>query len=604
MTHECWNKQVLWVDLTNESTKVETLDTSVYEQWLGGRGLGTYLLYRYLKPGVDPLGPENMMIFSVGPLQGLPSPSAGKFALISKSPLTDLYLDTYCGGAFGREFKKAGYDAVIVTGRAAKPTVLVINDDKIEFRDAQDLWGLGIHKTTRKLEEEFGKDSSVFAIGPAGENLVLIATACCEIAHQTGRGGAGAILGSKNLKAIVTHGTGSVGASNLEGIRAINAAINKSWQTIEGQEAFKDYGTTFLPGVSNGLGQLPTRNFRSGFFEDIENMDPAVLKEWGTGTHYSCPHCILRCTHAFKTKDPYESSDVETALEYESMGMMGPNCAISDLQTLLKLNYACDELGLDTISFGVVTGFAMEAFEKGILTESDIGFPLPFGDGEGAIKLLKLIAYKEGIGKVLSQGVRKASKEIGKGSEEFAVHVKGLEVPAWDPRGRRGMGLSYATAAIGGSHLRGWPGTTDPPDVSGLDMVESLIESRFQKILRDSAMTCQFTFRNPLSMDQLRELINLASGLSYSDEDLHRFTQRVETLSRMFNMREGASRKDDVLPPRLWEPQADGPKKGMMSAVSKEDFEAQLDKFYELRGWDKTGTPTKETLELLGLSNM
>jgi aldehyde:ferredoxin oxidoreductase len=605
LTHECWNKQILWVDLTNKTTKVEPLEESVYEQWIGGRGLATYLVYKYLKPGIDPLSPDNILAFATGPLQGLPAPSVGKFAIVSKSPLTGLYFDTYCGGAFGREFKKAGYDAVLVKGRAAKPTVLVIDDDKIEFRDAGDIWGKGIYKSTEKLEKELGKDVSVFTIGPAGENMVKVATACCEIAHQTGRGGTGAILGSKNLKAIVTHGTGSIGASDIKTMRTINSTISKGWKTVEGQDAYKRHGTAMLPAVSNSLGQLPSFNFRSGFFEDIEKLDPEILKQWDVGVHKSCPHCVMRCTHSFKTENPFESgSEVETAMEYESIGMMGPNCGISDFQTLIKMNYACDDLGLDTISSGVIIGFAMEAFEKGILTESDIGFSLAFGDGEAAIKLLRMIAYKEGIGKVLSQGVRAASKEIGKGSEAFAVHVKGLEVPAWDPRGRKGMGLSYATSAIGGSHLRGWPATTDPPDTSALDVIESMIEGRFQKIIRDSAIICQFTFRNPVTMDQLRELINAASGLNYDDDGVHLFTQRVETLSRLFNMREGTSRKDDVLPPRLWEPQANGPRKGMTSAVSKEDFEAQLDKFYTLRGWDKTGKPTKETLELLGLSEL
>jgi aldehyde:ferredoxin oxidoreductase len=605
LTHECWKKQILWVDLTKKTTKVQTLKESVYEQWVGGRGLATYLLYRYLKPSVDPLSPQNILIFATGPLQGLPAPSSGKFALVTKSPLTGLYLDCYCGGAFGQEFKKSGYDAVLVKGRAAKPTVLVINDDKIEFRDAQDLWGQGVYKTTKKLEKELGKGASVFAIGPAGENMVKNATACCEIAHQTGRGGAGAIMGSKNLKAVVANGTGSIEAADIGAMRAIHGPVSKGWKTVEGQDAFKDYGTTFLPAVSNSLGQLPTRNFRSGYFEEVDKMDPAVLAKWNIGAHHSCPQCVMRCTHAFQTEDPYEpGSKVESTIEYESLGMLGPNCGISDLQTLLKMNYACDNFGLDTISLGVVIGFAMEAFEKGILTEDDIGFPLPFGDGEAAIKLLKMIAYKEGIGKVLSQGVRAASKEIGKGSEKFAVHVKGLEVPAWDPRGRKGMGLSYVTCAVGGSHLRGWPATTDPPDTSALDVVESLVEARVQKILRDCLILCLYTYRLPLSIPQSISLLNAASGLNFDESSIALLSQRIETLSRLFNIREGTSRKDDVLPPRLWEPEATGPRKGMTSAVSKEDFEAQVDKFYELRGWDKRGRPKKKTLELLGLSKI
>jgi aldehyde:ferredoxin oxidoreductase len=441
-------------------------------------------------------------------------------------------------------------------------------------------------------------------IGPAGEKLVPYATGCCDIAHQTGRGGAGAILGSKNLKAIVARGSGSINAADLDRIREINRSTSKVWKTRE--LGFKDYGTAFLVEVANDMGQYPTRNWQNGYFDEYENLDPAVMeKKWGLGAHFSCPHCVMKCTRAYKTSDPDNPDlSVESTVEYETFGLLGGNIGISDPEVVFKLNYLCDNLGLDTITAGSALGFAMEAFEKGILSEKEIGFSLNFGDAEAAIKLTKMIANREGIGDILAKGVRQAAKEIGKGSENFAVHVKGLETAAWDPRGRKGMGLSYATAAVGASHLRGWPATTDPPVESALDMVMSMILGRAEKILRDSLVVCHFTFRLPLSSGQMIELLNAATGMNYTEEDMGNYAHRVETLSRLFNIREGASRKDDVLPPRFWEPQTHGPKKGMISYISKEDYEACLDLFYELRGWDLSGVPTDETLEMLELSDI
>jgi aldehyde:ferredoxin oxidoreductase len=513
-------------------------------------------------------------------------------------------LDTYCGGALGREIKRAGFDAICVTGKAEKPTSLHINNDTVEFRSASKLWGLGVYKTTQILIDQSEKGSSVYTIGPAGENTVSFAAGCCEIAHQTGRGGSGAILGSKNLKAVVARGTKKINSADIDTIREINRSTAQVWK--ERELGFKDYGTAVLVEVSNSLGQYPTRNWQNGFFDDYENLDPELMEEeWGLGKHHSCPHCVMRCTRAYKTNNPDNpESEVESMVEYETLGLMGGNIGNSDPEVVLKLNYLCDNLGLDTITTGSVIGFAMEAFEKGILSEKEIGFSLRFGNADAAIRLVKMIANKEGIGAILSKGVKKAAEEIRKGSEKFAVHVKGLETAAWDPRGRKGMGLSYATAAVGSSHLRGWPATTDPPIDSGLDMVESMIQSRTEKILRDSLIVCHFTFRLPLVLSQMITLLNAASGLNYTESDIALYAQRVETLSRLFNIREGASRKDDVLPQRFWEPETHGPREGMVSYINKEDFDACLDKFYELRGWDINGSPTDETLKLLGLSNM
>ena len=604
MSLKGWNGRILWIDLTKKTTRLEKLPSKIYEDYVGGKGLGTYLLYSNLKGGVDPLGPENILFFMTGPLQGLPAPNVGRWCLVTKSPLSGFILDTHCGGPLGREIKNAGYDALAITGKSDRPVTLVIEDDHVDFIDAQPIWGKGTVEATRILHEETVKGSAVYVIGPAGENLVLTATGCCELAHQTGRGGAGAVLGSKNLKGVVVRGTSKIEAANVDAIREVNKAITKVWNEKPDID-FKKYGTPFLLEVSNERGQFPTRNWESGYFQGYESLTPEEMLEWYVGAHQSCPHCIMRCTHAYRTKNPYGSgSEVETTVEYETLGLCGGNLGINDAQCVFQLNYLCDDLGLDTISAGGLVGFTMEAFEKGVVSEEELGFPLPFGDCEGAKKLVMLIARKEGIGAVLAKGVRAAAEEIGKGSESFAVHVKGLDIPAWDPRGKKGMGLSYATSSIGASHLRGWPQTTDQPDSSALDVIESMIEQRDIKILRDSLEVCHFTYHMPLAHDQNIAMLNGATGLNYDEKRIADFAQRVETLARLFNIREGLTRADDVLPQRFWEGEKGGPAKGMKAFVDREDFENSLDMFYELRGWGKDGIPKEVTIKKLGLASL
>jgi len=599
-----WNGKILWVDLTKKTSKTEDIPSQVYENFIGGKGLGAYLLYRSLEPKTDPLGPDNILFFVTGPLQGLSAPSVGRWAIVTKSPLTGAFLDSHCGGPLGREIKKSGYDVVAVIGQSDTPITLVIENSEVRFDDAEDLCGKGTHETTRILHERNPKGSAVYVIGPAGENLVLSALGCCELAHQTGRGGIGAILGSKNLKGVVVKGTKKIVSKHPESLREINTMVAKLWKEKEGND-FKNFGTGSLVEIANARGQFPTRNWENGFFEEYENLLPEKYQHLATGAHLSCPHCILRCTHAYKIEDPSNpGSEVESTLEYETIGLCGGNLGISDPVAVLRLNFLADDLGLDTISAGSAIGFAMDAFENGILTEDEIGFPLRFGDAEAALKLMRKIAYREGIGEVLAKGVRLAAQEIGKGSDKLAVHVKGLETPAWDPRGKKGLGLSYATAAVGASHLRGWPQTTEMPDSSALDVIESMVTERDTKHLTDSMIVCHFTWNFPLSREHKITLVNGATGLSYDSESISKFGQRVDTLTRLFNIREGFSRKDDALPPKFWSAQIAGTAKGRKAFVDKKDFERSLDMYYDLRGWDSYGVPTDETVEELGLSSL
>ncbi|TFG11528.1 hypothetical protein EU537_12075 [Candidatus Thorarchaeota archaeon] len=604
MVRECWKKKILRIDLSEKSTKVDKIPTDILDKFIGGKGIGTYFIYKELKEGINPLGPDNILYLLSGPLQGLPAPNVGRWSIVTKSPKTGLYLDSHIGGAVGREVKRSGYDVVAIKGRADKPVALVIEDDLIRFESAQHLWGLGVYEATPKLHEMSGSGSSVYAIGPAGERLLTNAVGCCEIAHQSGRGGIGAVLGSKNLKGVVANGTQKISAHDVDTIREINARLAKGWK--ERDVPFKRYGTTFLPEISNELGQYPTRNFRSGYFEEVDALNAEKIKEkYGLGNHHSCPHCVMRCTHAFETENPLNPAEkVESMVEYETLGLMGSNLGISDPRFVFKLNYICDDYGMDTISTGGIIGFAMELYEQGILTEDDIGFKLPFGNGDNALKLAKMIAEVEGIGEILSKGVETAAEEIGNGSENYAVHVKGLEVPAWDPRGRRGMGLSYATADIGASHLRGWPATTEAPNESAVDLVESMVDARNEKILTDSLEVCHFTYHLPMPLDDKIDALNAATGLKYDRASIMEFGRRIETLTRLFNVREGINRENDILPKRFWEPEISGPREGMASFVSREDFEKSLDRYYEIQGWNDNGVPTDESLRELGIAGL
>ena len=599
-----WNGRLLWINLTNQTTEVEEISPDIYNLFIGGKGLGAYLLFRELDAKVDPLSPSNILLLLTGPLQGLQAPNVGRWTLVTKSPLTGLFLDSHCGGPLGREIKNAGYDAIGIRGTSKNPVVLVIENDSIEFRKASQLWGKGTQETTKLLHEDTPKASAVYAIGPAGENLVRSATGCCELAHQTGRGGAGAVFGSKNLKGIAIRGTMKVDAKDPETLREINQWVAKTWKD-KTNDNFKYYGTGSLVEVANERGQFPTRNWNHSYLEDYERLMPENYRHLMAGPHLSCPHCIMRCTHAYKTRDPRNPEvEVESTVEYETLGLCGGNLGINDFEAVLRLNYLADDLGVDTISVGSAIGFAMDSYENGILTDDDIGFSLHFGDVEGALKIMRMIAYNEGIGEILAKGVKEASKVIGKKSEKLGVHVKGLEFAAWDPRGKRGLGLSYATAEVGASHLRGWPQTDEKPDASALDLVESVIEERDTKHLTDSMVICHFTWHFPLSRDQKIQLVNGATGMDYNSEKISLFGQRIDTLTRLFNIREGITRADDILPPKFWKAETIGPSSGMKAFVNVDDFERSLEKFYLLRGWSSEGIPEHETLEKLQLTTL
>jgi aldehyde:ferredoxin oxidoreductase len=590
-----WTGKLLEIDLRAKTTKITTIKSRILENYIGGKGLGAYLLYKGLPPKVNPLGPENLLIFSTGPLSGL-VPTAGRFATVTKSPLTGLFLDSYCGGFLAAYTKQAGFDAVLVKGKSEKPLYLWVADETVEFRDAEDLWGLDTYRTVEEVQKRTDGKASVVAVGPAGENLVRFAVVTSEKRDYSGRGGSGAVMGSKNLKAIAVRGSKQIDASKPKEMRELSARLSK--EAVKKAERFVKYGTTTAVTFSNEIGMLPTRNFQTTSFEGADNLSGEKMKKYRIkdGTCFGCPIRCIKINRVPSSKNEEES----TSIQYEGMAMLGPNCGIADLKAMMRAYLLANKLGLDVISGGDTVAFAMECFERGIIDEKNVGYALRFGDGEAQRRLLEDIAYRRGIGDLLAQGVKHVSEKLG--AQDFAVHVKGMDLPAWEPRGRLGLGVSYATAEIGASHLRGWPATREMPVREALDTVKSMIKSRDKKIIEDSSVVCTFF---PFSLRSLAQLITLATGKKMTASKLKKAAWRIDTTTRMFNLREGATKRDDILPPRLMkEPVPSGPAKGHKAFTSKRDFKQCLDRYYELRGWNREGEPTLQTIERLGIERL
>ncbi|HID25371.1 MAG TPA: aldehyde ferredoxin oxidoreductase [Thermoplasmata archaeon] len=607
--------RMLKVDLSTGDIKGFPMNKEDAERFIGGKGLGAKMLFDLLDAEVDPLSPENVLIFVTGPLTGTSMPTSGRFAVVTKSPLTGLFLDTQVGGYFGPEMKFAGYDAIIVRGKSEKPVYLSIFKEDVELKNASHLWGKMTFETTHALRKELGDSKTRVAdIGPAGERLVKYAMinidtyAQKERGGQAGRGGAGAVMGSKNLKAVavraVAHETrGSFRYADKEGFRkAVNSAFKKIVENEFIKTKRRVYGTPLWVKPMSKLGILPTRNFQSGSFEYAEDIsgermrDTIVVKDKGC---YACP--ILCGKHSVVKEGRYRGVELEGP-EYELLALLGSNCYMGALDAVSKASFLVDELGLDGISTGNVLGFAMECYEKGLLTREHLdGLDLRFGKDEPYVALIQKIAYREGIGDLLAEGVKKAAEKIGKNSEEFAMHVKGMEFPGYDPRGSFGMGLAYATSDRGACHQRAWTVRAETEGALG-KRFSAEGRARFVKEIQDeraaafSLVVCDFA---PLDVSDFVDMLNTATGFKYTPEDYLLAGERIWNLIRLFNVREGVTRKDDNLPKRMFEPMRGGVTDGVK--LTEKMFNDMLDEYYELRGWNSNGIPTDETLKRLGL---
>jgi len=578
-------------DLTEKRFTVQALPEELALSYLGGRGIGTKLLFD-LQPGkVEPLSPQNNLIVFTGPVNGTHAPGSSRITFITKSPLTNAVNTTSMGGIFPNAFKSTGFDGLIIRGRSPERVWIHLTPDGVTFHGADNLWGLTTSETEAAIKNQVGDTCRVACIGPAGENQVLFAAIVSET-RTASRGGAGTVMGSKNLKAIAVSGTSKKPIADRaaydEAVKQIREN-QKENPTVVGMQM---NGTAGLISVVNVMGALPTKNFQTGTFEAAEEIAGSAITEKNRVKGFACASCPVGCSLISEIKSGAFAGRRSEGPEYESTVMLGSNLNISNLDTIIAANYLCDELGLDTISAGNVIGFAMECYEKGLLTDADTGgISITWGNGDALLSLLELIAKKEGIGTRLSQGVARLSKEIPS-SEAFAMHVKGLELAAYDPRGVFGQGLSYAIAPRGGEHGRGGYMIVEffLPDVdlyTHEGKAARAIELAELAAVYDMTCLCNFNF---VPLELIPPLINAIVGGNYTEADLRAIARRTITLERKFNIREGFSRKDDTLPPRLLnEPLPDG----MAAGKKVEGLDIMLDEYYTIMGWDKEGIPPK-----------
>lgn len=591
--------KLLHADLGTGTFRDHVVPAGVSGKYIGGKGLGIYLLDSLMKPGTGALDPENVLIFVTGPFTGTTFPTSGRFVVVTKSPLTGMYVDSHSGGFIARELRMAGYDGIIVTGKASKPSYLWLNNGKAEIREAEDLWGKTVDDTVAAVRERTDPDARVAVIGPGGENLVPISTITIDSdsdrtrAGVAGRGGTGAVMGSKNLKAVAVRGTGSISLADessfreqvAEIIRGINANVSVHTRRI--------VGTSSLVESMSRTGILPTRNFQQGFFNPVYGLTSTNLRHY-TKRDVACSNCPIMCGKVL------EDEGQPVKVEYESIALLGSNDGIGNMPQLAKAVRVCNQLGIDTISAGGAVAFAMECREKGILPEAP-----EFGDSDGQVKLLEDIAYRRGLGATLAKGVRAAAAEIGRGTEHFAIHVKGMELPGYEPRATWGMALAYATADRGGCHQRAWTvlGELDGilPRFSTDGMALTVKSAQDERAAAYSLVVCDFA---PYDQERALACLEYATGLKMSEEEYLTAGERIWNHIRLFNMREaGISRKDDTLPPRMFEDPLPMPPRGEEKvSLPRGDFESMLDEYYSLRGWDSEGRPTGATLDRLGIT--
>jgi len=599
--------KILRVDLTNEKITTEPLNKEWAKQFIGGKGLGARYLFEELKPGTDPLSPDNILSIWTGPLVGTLTPLTGRYVLVTKSPLTGTFLDSYAGGFFGSELKYTGLDGVIIKGKAKKLSYLWINDGKAEIRDAKNLAGKDTFKTEELVRKETGhKFTRVASIGPAGEKLGLISSVTSDITRNAARGGTGAVFGSKNLKAVAVKGSMGVEVQNIEEFtKMAKEMVLKDVVENPDHAGMITDGTPILVAMSNDAGILPTKNWRTGVFEDSKGIDSEAVKSRVLVRKKACFDCAIACGSYSKVKSGIFKGAATEGPEYETLGLCGSNCGIGNVEAVVKFVEDCDRLGLDSISAGNVVALAMDLYEKGVLTKKDTGgLNLKFGNEEAYAKMPSMIANRQAIGNILADGAKRAAKKIGKGAEKLTVEVKGMEYPAYDPRGTIGMALAYATSDRGACHLRAWPvaadayGSQDPWSPEGKAAI--CVEDQTRTSVKWSFIFCDFYSVN---FPNMAKYYSAVTGVQSSEEHLRKVGRRIWNLTRAFNVREGFTRKDDTMPERMEkEPLPDGKPKGHV--VPRADFEKMLSEYYKLWGWDDQGRPTKKALDEVGLGDI
>lgn len=594
--------KLLRVNLTEGTIKVEAIPANLAEQYIGGRGLATKYYIDEVPSGVDALSPQNNLIMMTGPLTGTFATSAGRYMCVSKAPLTGTIGCANSGGHFGPELKYAGFDGIIFEGKSEKPIYLYIRDGEFALLSAEKLWGKTAFETTEILNEKHGSEAKVACIGPAGENGVLFATIMNDKNRAAGRGGLGAVMGSKNLKAVVVKGTGGVKVADNDAFlaAAIDARRKLRSHPVTGT-GLGAYGTEILVNIVNAVGALPKNNWRDGAVdENAEDISGEALAEKYLVRNKGCFGCTMACGRVTKIKDgPYKSFG--EGPEYEAAWALGSSCGIHDLEAICYINFKCNEYGMDPITLGATYACAMELYDKGLLKKEEIGRSMAFGDVDAIVEFTKKTAYKEGFGVRLAEGSYRLAESVGR--PDLSMSVKKQEMPAYDGRGAQGMGLEYATSNRGGCHVRGY---MTSPEILGIPVkMDPLVTEGKAEMLKtfqdltavvDCTGICLFTTFG-MGLPEIGAQLRTATGYQYTDDEILTIGDRVWNLEKLYNMAEGFTKSDDTLPPRLLkEPLPEGPAKGKVC-----ELDVMLKEYYKVRGWDTNGVPTPEKLRALGL---
>ena len=606
-----FNKKLLEINLTNNTINDRKLKEEALRNYLSGSGLAAKLLYDELQPHLSPLHPDSPLLFFSGLLTGTFIPTASKLSVCAKSPLTGIWNEATVGGKWGAELKFCGYEGIIIIGKAEKPVYLYITPKEIKIKDAQEVWGQDTYHTSQYLKEKHDSEIKIASIGQAGENLVNISSIVIDAPHYrlAGRGGLGAVMGSKKLKAIVVKGNLKPSVKNPLTLKEILKADHQNIRNYT--KGLHQLGTAGSVEVREYTGDLPIKNFARSRWQEASKITGQVIIDTLFKKHYACFACPIACGKEVKIKTP---PFVVHSPEYETVAAFGSLCLNDNLDSIVEANDLCNRYGIDTISFGISVAFAMEAHEKGFLNQKDFeGINLEWGNSRAIIKLIHQVAKNEGPGRLLGQGVRLFSKKVGKNSEEFAIHAKGLELPLHDPRAYTGMALSYATANRGGCHLEslsyaiesgipledlgyGEDNKLDPHTSNG--KAELVIKLQNYMNVFNALGLCKFLLFGRIGPTKVVEWLNQVTGWNLTPAELLTIGERLHNLKRMYNVRLGINRKDDILPPRLLRlVRNDGMAAGVLPELDK-----MLEEYYRLRGWDENGIPRKEKLKQLNLN--
>ncbi|MHA1917939.1 MAG: aldehyde ferredoxin oxidoreductase family protein, partial [Candidatus Ranarchaeia archaeon] len=604
-----YSGKILIIDLTLKKIEIKPLSEELPLNFLGGEGFACKLLYDYSEKGTDPLSPENPIVFAIGPFAGTPLPCTSKYAVASKSPLTNFLGYGISSGRFGFELRMCGFDAIIITGKSEKPCYLMIKNNKVIFEEASNIWGLLSNEAENEIKRfQNNERISVACIGPAGENLVKFAIINNDLSRQVGRTGLGAVMGSKNLKAIALEGSRDPKMANLQGVLDIYPQLLKE-ATGKATKKYRIWGTPANVTSLNNIGALPSYNFSKTTFDGAENISGELMIDEYLLKNIACVACPIACDHICYVEDG-DLQDTKASIEYETIMAVGSNCGIDSLPDIIRANEMCDNLGMDTMSAGISLAWAIECYQKGIIGPDDTdGIELEWNSPKVQKKIFEMIAYRKGkLGKLLSLGSKAAAQQIGKNSIKYTAQVKGLELAGYSPRTLKSMGLGYATSTRGACHLRSGAYSFDiKGQVDRFKSDESrgalVSNSEDTYAIYDSVIFCKFVRGVISTLEDISNLLTLVTGMNFSVDDLKKIGRRIYNLQEAFSIREGLSKEDFYLPDRFFEEKVpDGI--GKNTEFTKEEFELMLHAYFVYRGWDKHGKPSKETLEKLGLNEV